>query len=112
MPAELHGIRGQAAPAANTDAVLVAAVPAGRKTTLTTIVVTNTSGAPTSYRLNARINGAAVAVGNQIASDVLIAANDSVGITWGVTLGPGDILNCRSGGGVTFTAFGVEEDLV
>lgn len=113
MPTEKHGILGQAAPAASTDTALYT-VPAGRKATISTLVAANTSGGASSYRYNARINGTAAAPGNEIAHDIPLANNASDGVTWGIALGPGDVLNVRSGaaGGITFTAFGVEEDLV
>lgn len=113
MAVEKHGILGQVAPVANTDTVLIAAVGVGRKVTITTLSVANTSGANTTYRINSRINGAAVSAGNQIAPDVPLSASQADGITWGICLGAGDILSVRaSTAGVTFTAFGVEEDVV
>ena len=113
MATEKHGILGQQAPGAAANADLIPAVAAGRKVTISSITVANTSGSITTYRINARIAGAAAAVGNQIAPDVSINPGSADIITAGIALGPTDVLTVRSaGGGVTFTAFGVEEDLV
>lgn len=112
MAVEKHGILGQGSPAANTD-LDIYTVPANRKATISTLVACNASGAATNYRVYARINSAAAGTGNRIASDVGITASASDGITWGICLGPGDVLTVRAANtNVAFTAFGVEEDLI
>lgn len=112
MALEKHGIIGQSAPAAGVNADVVPVVAAGRKVTISSLVVCCT-GASTTYRVNARPAGVAAAVGNRLVSDVPIGATNTDALTLGITLGPTDVLTVQSaGGGVSFTAFGVEEDLV
>lgn len=110
MAADLIGILGQNAPGAATNADAYT-VPASRVTVLSSIVVCNT-GAATTYRVHARINGAAAAVGNALFYDVAIPANSTDIHVFGLTLGDTDVITTRSAsGGVTFTVSGEETDV-
>lgn len=110
MPAPVLGVLGQAAPAAAADAAAYT-VPASRRAVSSTITVCNT-GAATTYRVHARKAGAAAGAGNAVAFDVTLAAGQSDALTWGVALGPGDVVGVRSASGaVTFTVFGEETDV-
>lgn len=110
MAADLVGVLGQAAPAAATDTAAYT-VPASRVAVLSTLAVCNT-GAATTYRVHIRKAGAAVAVGNAVAYEVSLGAGQTDPLTWGITLGPGDIVSVRSASGaVTFTVFGEETDV-
>lgn len=107
MPEALK-ILGQAAPAAATNGDLIT-VGAGAAQVVSSLVVCNTAATATTFRVHARIAGAAAAVGNAIAYDVPIAGNETITLTLGVTLAATDKLTVRSAGGaVTFTAFGSE----
>jgi hypothetical protein len=110
VAADLIDCLGQAAPAAATDGAAYT-VPANRVAVLSGIVVCNT-GAATTYRVHVRRNGAAAGVGNAIAYDVALGANQSDFIPAGVTLGDTDVLGVRSASGaVTFTVSGEETDV-
>lgn len=109
MPAPNFLIK-QAAPAAGANGD-VYTVPAARRAVASSILIANT-GAATTYRLFARKNGAAAAVGNAVAYDVDIPANKTDVLTIGGTLEAADVITGRSAsGGVTFTLFGEETDV-
>lgn len=111
MAADLIAILGQAAPAAATNGDAYT-VPASRVAVLASIVVCNTNAAATTYRIHARINGAAAAVGNALFYDVAIPPNSTDVHVFGGTLGDTDVITVRSAaGGVTFTVFGEETDV-
>lgn len=104
--ADTYKILGQSKPgaAANADAYTVGA---GKSAVIGALMVANT-GAATTFRIFARIAGAAAAVGNAIAYDVAIGANEVITFG-GLTLAATDVLTVYSTSGtVTFTAFGDE----
>lgn len=107
MP-EAVKILGQQSPAANTDANLYT-TPANTRTVMSSLVICNTTAAAIAVRVHARPLGAAAAPGNALVYDLSIAPNDSVPLTWGIALGPTDVVSVRAAAiGVTFTAFGSE----
>lgn len=106
MPETLKQL-GQAKPGAATDADLYT-VPASTQTVISSIVVCNT-GAATTFRLHSCANAAAAAVGNAIAYDTPIGANETIVFTIGLTIDAADVVRCRSlSGSVAFTASGSE----
>lgn len=106
--ADTYKILGQNAPGAATDSALIT-VGASKSHIVNTLVVCNTNSTDTTFRVHARIAGAAVAVGNALVYDAPISANDTITLTLGTTLAATDVLSTRSlAGGVTFTAFGDE----
>lgn len=106
--ADTYKILGQSSPAATTDTAMIT-VGAGKSQIVSTVVVCNTNSTPQTYRLHARIAGAAVAVGNALVYEATIAGNETVTLTLGITLAATDVLGVRaSATNVTFTAFGDE----
>lgn len=106
--AESLKILGQVSPGAGVDTTLYAP-GAGVRAVVSTLVACNTTGAAIPIRVHARPGGVAAGTGNAVAYDHTVPANDSVPLTWGMALAPGDILSVRATAvGVAFTAFGVE----
>lgn len=107
--ATTYKILGQSNPADTNNANLYT-VPASTQAIVSSIVVVNTGGTDTTFRIFARIGGAAAGVGNALAYDTSISANSQVAFTLGATLSATDIITVRSatGSAVTFTAFGSE----
>ena len=110
--ATTYKILGQARPLNTSNADLIT-VSAGDAEVISTLAISNTTASATTYRVFARISGAAAAEGNSLAFDVAIAANDTVALTLGCTLAATDVLTVRSGtaSALTFTAFGSEIDV-
>lgn len=103
--ADTYKVLGQAKPgaAANGD---VYTVPAA-KSAVVNLFIANT-GAATTFRVFVRIAAAAAAVGNAIAYDVAIGANELVTLT-GITVAATDVITVYSTSGtVAFTACGDE----
>lgn len=110
MPAAKVGILGQAAPAAGVTTDLYT-VPAARRAAVSSLIACNTTNVPTTIRVHARINGAAVGVGNAVVYDVDLDAKGRYGFVEGLTVDDADIISVRSvDGGITFTLCGTEED--
>jgi len=98
---------GQAKPAAATDGTLLT-VPALTDDVISSIVVSETAGAATTFRICTDAAGGAItAVGKSLAWDVAIAANSTVTFTVGATLAAASTVIVRSlSGSCNFTAFG------
>ena len=104
-----YKILGQAAPA-NTDDADLYTVPALTQAVISSLSVTNDTGTSATFRINLRVNGAAVSAANALYFDAPLAANSTILITAGLTLGAGDVVTVRSGtsNALTFQAFGSE----
>lgn len=101
-------VLGQAKPAAVTLTSMYT-VPPLASTVVSTIVVCNQAGTPTTYRLSVAVAGAADAAIQYITYDVPLLANETQTLTLGLTLGAADVVRCYSGSGsVSFSAFGAE----
>lgn len=100
---------GQSKPAAATDATLYT-VPGATDAVVSTIVVAETAGAGTTFRIcSDAAGGTSTAVGKALAWDVAIPANSIVTLTLGITLAAASTLLCRSlSGSCTFTGYGQE----
>lgn len=102
-----YKILGQAAP--QNETVSLYTVPAATQAIVSTLVICNRGGSATSFRVAARKNGATLANQHYINYDVPIAANDSINLTLGISLGAGDILTVTGNNDfLSFTAFGSE----
>lgn len=102
-------ILGQAQPALQTYYDIYT-VPAGNSTIVSTINVCNTATSNATFRVYARIAGAA---GNTTAQaivfDAPVPAQDALGLSLGITLNASDKLTVYSfTGNVTYTLFGSE----
>lgn len=105
MPEALK-VLGQTKPAAAVNGDVVAAVQGGHSAVVSSVVVCNT-GAATTFRVHARIAGAAAAVTNALCYDVPIDTNETQALVLGITLAATDVLTVRSTSGTcAFTAFG------
>lgn len=102
-------VLGQNKPAAATDGTLYT-VPAATDAVVSSIVIAETGGAATTFRVCADSGGGTTtAVGKALAWDVAIPANSIVTLTLGITLAAAATLVSRSlSGSCTFTAFGQE----
>jgi D-serine deaminase-like pyridoxal phosphate-dependent protein len=107
MPTD-YKILGQIAPTAAGTSVLYT-VPTGSTAVLSTIAVTNRQASVGTYSIWVGRAGAAVAASNQFAASVVIAPNDTVGLTLGVSMSASDVVRVQpSSACITFHAFGAE----
>jgi hypothetical protein len=104
-----YKILGQLAPADTNDANLYT-VPSSTQTVVSTISVTNDTATSATFRIYIRKNGASAAALNTLYYDTPLAANSTLLITSGLTLGAADIITVRTGtaNALTFQAFGSE----
>lgn len=84
-------------------------VPTATAAIISTIVIANRSGTATSFRISIAVAGAADNSKQYIAYDTAIAGNQTIGITFGVTLSAGDIIRVYATlATLSFNIFGVE----
>lgn len=103
-----YKILGQNTPAATTSTDLYT-VPAATSAIISTIVVCNANATGITYRLSVAIAGAAIANGQYIAFDQVVAANSSITWTIGATLAATDKIRCYASATlVVFNVFGTE----
>jgi hypothetical protein len=104
-----YKILGQAHPANTSDTDLYT-VPSSTQAVISTLTVTNVTGASVNARVWIRNNGAATAHANAVLFDVPVAANSVAAFTLGLTVDAADIISVRSSTGntLTFQAFGSE----
>ena len=106
--ATTYKVLGQSAPAATTQADLYT-VPAATQTIVSTITVANRAATAGTYRVYARIAGAAAANAQYLVYDASLPANATDTLTLGVTLGATDVLSVyASTADFSFNAFGSE----
>ena len=108
MP-ERYKILGQKDATANATYNLYT-VPASTNTVVSSIIVTNrNNNANITYRIAVQPGGATLANDHFIAYDTSVVALDTVALSFGLSLGVGDILSVNTANSnVTFSAFGVE----
>jgi hypothetical protein len=106
-----YKILGQTAPGTTSNADLYT-VPASTQAIVSTLVIANTSGVDTTFRIFVRKAGVTAAPGNAIAFDTAIVANSQVAFTLGLTLSAADVITVQSstGAALSFHAFGSELD--
>lgn len=104
-----YKVLGQSVPA-NTNATDVYTVPSATSAVISTIVVANITATNYTYRIAIRPAGATLANQHYIAYDVTCAANDSVTLTFGITLAATDVITVRSSNATSlvFNVFGCE----
>lgn len=105
---DAYKVLAQNSPVAG-DSVNIYTVPASTQAIIDSVVVTNRGTADT-YRLSVNVSGAGVGYNASfIAYDSPIAANDSITLNLGITMGTGDIFRVRSANGnSSFSLYGVE----
>ncbi len=102
-----HKVLGQSAPAAATATTLYT-VPAATQVVCSTLAICNRDIA-TTYRVSVRPAGAAQDVKHYIAYDAVIAANDTILLTLGITLATTDVVTVYAGtSALSFSLFGAE----
>lgn len=104
----VYKVLGQSFPSANTLTTAYT-VPASTSTVVSTIVVANLGGTPTTFRIAVRPAAASIANQHYVAYDVSIAPEDSITLTMGMTLATTDVVSVESFNGQTsFNLFGSE----
>lgn len=97
---------GQANPDADTNTDLYTAPS---EAIISTLALCELGGAPTTFRVAIRKDGAALANEHYLVYDEDIKANEHIGLTEGWTLGAGDVVTVRAGSAnVAFNLFGQE----
>lgn len=104
----VYKVLGQSFPSANTLTTAYT-VPSASSAVVSTIVVANLGGAPTTFRIAIRPAGAAIENKHYVVFDSSIAPEDSVTLTMGITLAATDVISVESFNGQTsFNIFGSE----
>lgn len=103
-----YKILGQSNPNANTT-TNVYVVPSLTSTVVSTISICNQSNLATRFSLAVRPNSEALANKHFISFNTSLPANDTIKLTWGITLSQNDIIvaNVESSS-VSISAFGSE----
>lgn len=106
--ASTYKVLGQSAPSA-TVATTLYTVPSATSTVCSTLVVANTAATGASFRIAIRPAGGALATKHYIAYDTVIAANDSIFLTLGISLATTDVVTVLSSSStLVFNLFGSE----
>jgi hypothetical protein len=99
---------GQAAPAATTSTDLYT-VPASTSAIVSTVVITNRSTSPATFRLSQSLAGAALANKDYLVYDAAIPGSGFITLTLGITMATTDKLRVyASTADLSFNAFGTE----
>lgn len=103
-----YKVLGQVAPSATT-ATTAYTVPSSTQTVVSTVIVANRSASAITYRIAVRPDAETLANKHYIAYDVPLAANDSVALTLGLTLGDTDVVTVyASSADTSFSLYGSE----
>jgi hypothetical protein len=106
--ANAYKILGQVADASANDVELYL-VPASTEAIVSTIVVCNREAANNTFRIATKTDNSAVANTDYVAYDTVIAGNDTITLTLGITLQAAAELSVgASDANVTFQAYGTE----
>ena len=106
--ATVYKVLGQSNPAATTATTLYT-VPAATSTVVSTINICNQAGTSDTFRIAIRPAGATLAAQHYIAYGTTIPANDSIGLTLGITLAATDFVTIYAGtANLSFSIFGSE----
>ena len=103
-----YKVLGQQEPAATTETTLYT-VPSATQAVCSTLSVCNRTTAAGTFRVRIKINNAADADAQFVCFDAPIAAKDTLLLTFGATLGAGDVVRVYSSNADTaFQLFGSE----
>jgi hypothetical protein len=84
-------------------------VPAATQAVISTVVIANRSSSNVNYRLAVQPAGAALSNQHYIAYDSVVAGNDSIALSLGITMGNTDVLSVNASSNVlSFSVFGSE----
>ena len=100
---------GQSAPTGTANVDLYT-VPSSTSTVVSTLNVTNLTGADATFSVYIRVAGATAAGANTLLKDVTLAANSLFSATQGITLGAADVLtvSTATADALSFQLFGSE----
>jgi hypothetical protein len=104
-----YKVLGQAHPAGTSETNLYT-VPAETQAIVSTLSISNVTGASANARVWVRVGGASTGNTNALMYDVPLASNSVAAFTLGLTLAATDVVTVRgsSGGHLTFQLFGSE----
>lgn len=103
-----YKVLGQLEPAATTESTLYT-VPSGTQTVCSTLSVCNKAATSGTFRIRIKINNATDDDKQFVIYNALIAAQDTLLLTFGATLGAGDVVRAyASSADITFQLFGSE----
>ena len=103
-----YKVLGQQEPAATTETTLYT-VPSATQAVCSTLSVCNRATTAATFRVRIKINNAADADAQFVCFDAPIAAKDTLLLTFGATLGAGDVVRVYSSNADTaFQLFGSE----
>jgi hypothetical protein len=103
-----YKVLGQLEPAATTEETLYT-VPSATEAVCSTLSVCNKAAAVGSFRIRIKINNAGDDDKQFVAYDAPIASKDTLLLTFGATLGAGDVVRAYgSSADITFQLFGSE----
>ena len=106
--ATVYKVLGQLEPAATTETTLYT-VPASTEAVCSTLSVCNRTTSAGTIRVRIKVNNEADADKQFICFDAPIAAKDTLLLTFGATLGAGDVVRAyASNADTAFTLFGSE----
>jgi hypothetical protein len=106
--ATTYKVLGQLEPAATTEETLYT-VPSATEAVCSTLSVCNKAAAAGSFRIRIKINNAGDDDKQFVCFDAPIAAKDTLLLTFGATLGAGDVVRAYgSSADITFQLFGSE----
>jgi hypothetical protein len=106
--ATVYKVLGQVEPAATTDTTLYT-VPASTQAVCSTLSVCNKAATSGTFRVRIKINNAADDDKQYVIYGATIDANDTLLLTFGATLGAGDVVRVyASSADQTFQLFGSE----
>lgn len=106
--ATTYKVLAQSAPSATTNTD-VYTVGASKQAVISTITVCNRSATAATYRIAVRPDGATLANQHYIAYGTTAPANDTIALTFGLTLGDTDVVTVyASSADLSFSLFGSE----
>ena len=106
--AKSYKVLGQSNPSA-TSATTLYTVPSATQTVVSSITICNLAATDATYRIAIRPDAEALANKHYISYDSTIPANDTIGLTLGVTANAADVVTVyASTASVAFNIFGSE----
>ena len=106
--ATTYKVLAQSAPSATTNTD-VYTVGSGKSAVVSTITVCNRAASAATYRIAIRVAGATIANEDYIAYDSTVPANDTISLTFGITLATTDVVTVyASTANLSFNVFGSE----
>jgi len=106
--ATIYKVLGQINPTANT-ATTVYTVPASTNTVISTVTVCNQANTAAAFSLAVRPAGEALVTKHYVNFNTSIPANDTLGLTLGITMAATDVLTANANTStISVNAFGTE----